>query len=111
LSKLILQLRPVPQGQELKCKIIRRKEGVEKLYPQYELYIEEDDNSMVFILAARKRKKSASSHYIISTTRITSASVKDNIVGSVKYVAIETHGSLFFNVMQVQLSGNGLLTI
>ncbi|TPX63290.1 hypothetical protein SpCBS45565_g06711 [Spizellomyces sp. 'palustris'] len=77
-------LKPIPMGQKLQCKIIRRKEGIDKLYPKYELYIEESEESQVFILSARKRKKSSSSHYIISTTRFPSKRDKDHIVGSVR---------------------------
>ncbi|KAJ3108004.1 hypothetical protein HDU97_002584 [Phlyctochytrium planicorne] len=76
--------RPLPQGQKLECKIVRRKEGMEKLYPQYELYIEEEDETKVFILAARKRKKSHPSNYIITTTRSKTAKSKDEIVGNVR---------------------------
>ncbi|KAJ3193839.1 hypothetical protein HK101_004008 [Irineochytrium annulatum] len=78
-------LKPIPQGRKLECKIIRRKEGLEKLYPQYELYIEEEDDSKVFLLAARKRKKTKLSNYVITSTRVTSSRSKDSIVGKVRY--------------------------
>ncbi|KAI8903897.1 hypothetical protein DFJ77DRAFT_187609 [Powellomyces hirtus] len=78
-------------GQKLLCRIIRRKDGVEKLYPRYELYIEDPDNSHVFLLSARKRKKSSSSYYVITTIRFAGkaddkasvvAKVRSNFVGT-----------------------------
>ncbi|TPX42559.1 hypothetical protein SeMB42_g05080 [Synchytrium endobioticum] len=71
---------PLPQGQKLLCKIIRHKEGVEKMYPSYEVFIESDPaslnggpNSRTFLMAARKRKKSKTSNYIITSTRLFSS--------------------------------------
>lgn len=31
---------PVPYGQKIQCRIVRRKKGPGSLYPQYELYLE-----------------------------------------------------------------------
>ncbi|CAG8454518.1 10540_t:CDS:2 [Acaulospora morrowiae] len=81
-------INPVPQGQKVLCKITRSKDGFGKLYPQYELYIEETlengEEITTFLLSARKRKKSKSSHYVITTDRLdVPASVK-NIVGKVR---------------------------
>lgn len=70
----------------MQCKIVRRKEGMAKFYPSYEMFIEEPDDTKTFVLAARKRKKSRSSNYIISTSRIGSAKNKDDIVAKVRYV-------------------------
>ncbi|KAJ3333980.1 hypothetical protein HDU76_000112 [Blyttiomyces sp. JEL0837] len=91
-------LKPVPHGTELKCRIIRRKEGVEKLYPQYEMFVEpEDGGGKIFAMAARKRKKSKSSNYVISTTRITSTKVKDRVVGKLRSNFIGTAFTLYDN--------------
>ncbi|KXS20334.1 Tub-domain-containing protein [Gonapodya prolifera JEL478] len=77
-------MNPVPQGKKVLCKIVRHKEGIERIYPSYELFIEEPDESLTFVLAARKRKKSKSSNYVITTTRITSTKAKENVVAKVR---------------------------
>ncbi|KAJ3180959.1 hypothetical protein HDU87_001607 [Geranomyces variabilis] len=77
-------LKPIPMGQKLLCRIVRRKDGVEKLYPRYELYIEDPDNSHVFLLSARKKKKSSSSYYVITTTRLTGRDDSDGMVAKVR---------------------------
>ncbi|KAJ3132263.1 hypothetical protein HDU90_007455 [Geranomyces variabilis] len=77
-------LKPIPMGQKLLCRIVRRKDGVEKLYPRYELYIEDPDNSHVFLLSARKKKKSSSSYYVITTTRFTGRDDSDVMVAKVR---------------------------
>ncbi|KAJ3214659.1 hypothetical protein HK099_006770, partial [Clydaea vesicula] len=61
---------PVSQGAELKCKIIRKKEGQERFFPHYELFIENDDNTLNFLLSARKIVKSKTSFYQISLKRL-----------------------------------------
>ncbi|CAG8501900.1 11004_t:CDS:2 [Racocetra fulgida] len=70
------------------CKITRSKEGFGKLYPQYELYIEEpienDEPRRTFLLAARKKKNSKNSHYVITTARLDSAVSSKKIVGKVR---------------------------
>ncbi|CAG8786003.1 26934_t:CDS:2, partial [Racocetra persica] len=80
-------MNPVPQGQKVLCKITRSKEGFGKLYPQYELYIEEpienDEPRRTFLLAAKKKKNSKNSHYVITTARLDSVSSK-KIVGKVR---------------------------
>ncbi|KAI8801650.1 protein king tubby 1 [Cladochytrium replicatum] len=77
--------KPIAQGPKVLCEIIRRKEGVDKLHPQYELFTEEPDGSRNFVLAARKRKKSKSSLYDISTASINDeARFLENVVGKVK---------------------------
>ncbi|KAJ3163615.1 hypothetical protein HDU86_000198 [Geranomyces michiganensis] len=77
-------LKPIPMGQKLLCRIVRRKDGVEKLYPRYELYIEDPDTSHVFLLSARKKKKSSSSYYVITTTRFAGKDDKDVMVAKVR---------------------------
>ncbi|KAI8848305.1 hypothetical protein BC829DRAFT_443827 [Chytridium lagenaria] len=68
---------------------------MEKLYPQYELYIEDENEAKVFILAARKRKKSHTSNYIISTSRIKSTKSKEQIVGKVRSNFIGTAFTIY----------------
>ncbi|KAF0347940.1 Tub-domain-containing protein [Gigaspora margarita] len=81
-------MNPVPQGQKVLCKITRSKEGFGKLYPQYELYIEEpienDEPRRTFLLAAKKKKNSKNSHYVITTSRLDSAASSKKIVGKVR---------------------------
>jgi tubby-related protein 1 len=55
---------PVPKGYTLQCYIVRNKKGLKnKMYPTYELYMEEEDR---FLLASKKRSKNKTSNYIIS---------------------------------------------
>lgn len=76
----------IPQGRRVLCKIIRRKDGLEKFYPSYEMYIEEPDDTKTFILAARKRKKSKSSNYVITTTRMNSKKKREeDVVAKVRW--------------------------
>ncbi|KAI8999299.1 tubby C-terminal-like domain-containing protein [Gaertneriomyces semiglobifer] len=57
---------PVPMGRKLLCRIVRRKTTPsEKMYPRYDMYIEEDDETRTLILTARNRKKTRSSYYVI----------------------------------------------
>ncbi|KAJ3271793.1 hypothetical protein HK104_004626, partial [Borealophlyctis nickersoniae] len=78
-------LNPIPQGQKLQCKIMRLKDGLDKLNPRYELYIsnrvDEAVNPKQFILAAKKIKSSKSSHYVISTVSNFSAKSREGVAG------------------------------
>jgi hypothetical protein len=89
LSRAFFFRRSVPQGQEIKCKIIRKKEGMDKMYPQYELFIEDgiNEDAKYFALSARKRKRSKNSSYVISTARIgimDKALWENNVIGKVR---------------------------
>ncbi|CAI2176274.1 8795_t:CDS:10 [Funneliformis geosporum] len=94
-------LNPVPQGQKVLCKITRSKDGFGKLYPQYELYIEDTlengDEIKIFLLAAKKRKKSKSSHYVITTDRLGANFPSDNIVGKVRSNFLGTAFGIYSN--------------
>jgi len=59
-------LRPGPQGAMVQCYIQRRKTGLARLFPTYEIFLKDGDQ---FLLAARKRKKKKSSNYVISLDR------------------------------------------
>mmetsp|Transcript_8789 Transcript_8789/g.14855 ORF Transcript_8789/g.14855 Transcript_8789/m.14855 type:complete len:497 (+) Transcript_8789:72-1562(+) len=59
-------LRPGPQGAMVQCYIQRRKSGLARLFPTYEIYLKDGDQ---FLLAARKRKKKKSSNYVITQDR------------------------------------------
>jgi hypothetical protein len=56
---------------------------LEKLFPSYELYLEEPNGETRFVMSARKRKKSKSSNYILSTGHITTKK-KFNVIGKVR---------------------------
>jgi len=59
-------LRPGPQGAMVQCYIQRRKTGLARLFPTYEIFLKDGDQ---FLLAARKRKKKKSSNYVVSLDR------------------------------------------
>ncbi|KAI9100459.1 tubby protein-like protein [Phlyctochytrium arcticum] len=76
--------KPIPMGQKVLCEIRRRRDGLDKLSPRYELYIEESDDNKVFVLSAQKRRKSSTSHYKISKTRFPGKDDKEHVVASVR---------------------------
>ncbi|RKP11832.1 C-terminal domain of brain tubby protein [Piptocephalis cylindrospora] len=83
--------RPVPIGDRVLCRIIRRKDGVRKLYPRYELYLEptrdEETGLMsgsVFLMSATKRRRTGPSHYTITLTRGQRVGGREDIVGKVR---------------------------
>mmetsp|Transcript_47102 Transcript_47102/g.124187 ORF Transcript_47102/g.124187 Transcript_47102/m.124187 type:complete len:446 (+) Transcript_47102:36-1373(+) len=59
-------MRPGPQGAMVQCYIQRRKTGLARLFPTYEIFLKDGDQ---FLLAARKRKKKKSSNYVVSLDR------------------------------------------
>jgi len=97
ICSLLLKLSPIPQGQKLQCKIVRKKDGVEKLFPKYELFAEDPDSSeKIFLLSARKRKKTKSSNYIISSLRHSNPSnEKSNILAKVRSNFLGTAFSIY----------------
>ncbi|KAF9117903.1 hypothetical protein BGW39_001678 [Mortierella sp. 14UC] len=60
---------PVPQGLKFMCRIVRKNEGVDKrMYPTYELTLEEPSrSSRVRLLRATKKKRSRGSYYAITS--------------------------------------------
>ncbi len=87
----------VPAGQKVYCRILRHCEGLDKLYPNYEVYLEAKDGRKVFLMSARKRKKSKNTNYMISMEPICSPGVKTGILGKVRYVyhgKFQTEGCL-----------------
>lgn len=78
---------PVPLGQRIQCKIIRRKNSsIGSLYPQYELYLEGSNGSRFFLMSARRKKKTKGATYLISLNRFEDGEFDDRIVGKVKYI-------------------------
>ena len=53
----------MPKGITLQCNILRKKDGIEKLFPKFYLYVNQTDK---FLLAARKRPKNMTANYMIS---------------------------------------------
>ncbi|KAF9363803.1 hypothetical protein BGX34_003265 [Mortierella sp. NVP85] len=59
---------PVPQGSKFHCRIERKNDGMDKrIYPTYELRLEEPSERRIFLLRATKRKRSRGSYYAISS--------------------------------------------
>lgn len=69
--------KPGPKGAYIQCKIQR----MEKLYPQYYIYLEETNQ---FLLAARKRKRSSTSNYLISSDQADLSRGGAHFVGKVR---------------------------
>ncbi|RUS21594.1 tubby C-terminal-like domain-containing protein [Jimgerdemannia flammicorona] len=60
-------MRPIPYGTKVLCQITRRRDGVDKLYPRYDMFIEDARlHTRTLMMSARKRKKSQTSHYVVS---------------------------------------------
>jgi len=86
----LFALRPTPLGRRVLCRIIRSREGIDKFYPKYELFLERPgDENTEFLLSARKTQSNGGSTYIISTNRsgVADASgiigyVRSNFVGT-----------------------------
>ncbi|RHZ50020.1 hypothetical protein Glove_508g78 [Diversispora epigaea] len=92
---------PVPQCQKVLCKITRSKEGFGKLYPQYELYIEEQletgEETKTFLLSARKRKNSKSSNYVITIDKLETGILSKSTVGKVRSNFLGTAFAIYSN--------------
>jgi len=74
-------LRPQPKGGMVQCKIYREKSGLDRMYPHYNLVLE-DNNA--FLLAARKRKKSKSSNYLVSLDKNDLSRDSPNFMGKLR---------------------------
>lgn len=70
------------------CKILRKKDGVDRFHPQYEMFLENPDNSLTFLLSARKMKRSKSSYYTISSYPIDAIGEEGNRVAKVRFVCL-----------------------
>merc|ERR1719191_843409 len=85
-------MRPGPQGAMVQCYIQRRKTGLGRLFPTYEIYLKEGDQ---FLLAARKRKKNKSSNYLISLDKEDLARQSGNFFGKLRSNFLGTEFSLY----------------
>jgi len=85
-------MRPGPQGAMVQCYIQRRKNGLARLFPTYEIYLKDGDQ---FLLAARKRKKNKSSNYLISLDKEDLARQSGNFFGKLRSNFIGTEFVLY----------------
>jgi len=59
---------PIPLNCVFKCNVLRKKDGLDKLYPKYFVYTYPNDR---FIMAARKRPKNTTSNYMLTLSHDT----------------------------------------
>jgi len=85
-------MRPGPEGAMVQCYIQRRKTGLGRLFPTYEIYLKDGDQ---FLLAARKRKKNKSSNYLISLDKEDLARQSGNFFGKLRSNFIGTEFVLY----------------
>ena len=76
----------------VQCYIQRRKTGLGRLFPTYEIYLKDGDQ---FLLAARKRKKNKSSNYLISLDKEDLARQSGNFFGKLRSNFIGTEFVLY----------------
>merc|ERR1719316_785606 len=76
----------------VQCYIQRRKNGLARLFPMYEIYLKDGDQ---FLLAARKRKKNKSSNYLISLDKDDLARQSGNFFGKLRSNFIGTEFVLY----------------
>lgn len=76
----------------VQCYIQRRKTGLGRLFPTYEIYLKDGDQ---FLLAARKRKKNKSSNYLISLDKDDLARQSGNFFGKLRSNFIGTEFVLY----------------
>ena len=76
----------------VQCYIQRRKNGLARLFPTYEIYLKDGDQ---FLLAARKRKKNKSSNYLISLDKDDLARQSGNFFGKLRSNFIGTEFALY----------------
>jgi len=74
-------MRPGPQGAMVQCYIQRRKSGLARLYPTYEVYLKDGEQ---FLLSARRRKKQKQSNYKVSLDRDDLSRHSSNYFGKLK---------------------------
>jgi len=74
-------MRPPPKGGMVQCRVHREASGMDRLYPHYNLILEEGNS---FLLAARKRKKSKSSNYLISLDKNDLSRDGNNFMGKLR---------------------------
>jgi len=74
-------MRPGPQNAMVQCYIQRRKSGLARLYPTYEVYLKDGEQ---FLLAARRRKHQKQSNYKVSLDKDDLSRDSSNYFGKLK---------------------------
>lgn len=73
---------PLPRGMVVQCYIVRNKKGIKnKMFPSYELYLEEDSK---FLLASRKRTNNKTSNYLMSMDKKNMGKESASYLGKVR---------------------------
>lgn len=85
-------MRPGPPGAMVQCYIQRRKTGMARLFPTYEIYLKDGDQ---FLLAARKRKKNKTSNYLMSLDKDDLGRHTNSFFGKLRSNFIGTEFALF----------------
>jgi len=87
-------MRPGPPGAMVQCYIQRRKSGLARLYPTYEVYLKDGE---MFLLSARRRKKQKMSNYKVSLDRDDLSRHSSNYFGKLKSNFMGTEFQMFDN--------------
>jgi len=87
-------MRPGPQGAMVQCYIQRRKSGLARLYPTYEVYLKDGEQ---FLLAARRRKNKKQSNYKVSLDREDLSRHSSNFFGKLKSNLMGTEFQMYDN--------------
>ena len=85
-------MRPGPQGAMVQCYIQRRKSGLARLYPTYEVYLKDGEQ---FLLAARRRKHQKQSNYKVSLDKDDLSRDSSNYFGKLKSNFMGTEFQLY----------------
>lgn len=79
-----LAVRPAALNTRVTCRITRFRDGLDKLYPQYHLFVEHlHTNEVHHVMTARKKRKSQTSYYTITGNVQDSPPIE---LGKVRYV-------------------------
>lgn len=81
-------IRPAALSTRVTCRIHRCRDGLDKLYPQYHLFIEHLETGEIHhVMTARKKRKSNTSYYTITGIYRENLSVPEGYVelGKVRY--------------------------
>jgi len=97
-------MRPGPVGAIVQCYIKRKKTGMARLFPTYEIYLREGDK---FLLAARKRKKNKSSNYLLSLDKDDLNRQSGNFFGKLRSNFIGTEFTLYDKGLNPEKSDEG----
>ena len=103
-------MRPGPMGAMVQCYIQRRKSGLARLYPTYEVYLKDGEQ---FLLAARRRKRQKQSTYKVSLDQNDLSRSSSNYFGKLKSNFIGTEFQMYDNganpskLTEAQRSGAG----